>query len=207
MSEPNHTPDAHTSQELEIKPPAHTGRPRKYPPEQIRRGLLVLAKHGGNAVQASAELAENGTPVPESTLYDWKSNQHPELYAEIHDTYSREIEARLIPELRDSARLAAQVARNAILRSQEQLDAGQVKDPGTLARNMATTGAINIDKLLLLTERPTVRTENTDVTSLLRSLEAVIPGLEPITDAQVIDEQPEPQEPAKEAPQSVSGRE
>lgn len=140
-----------------------------YTQEQVRRGLLTLAAHGGNSHTASEACG-----IPDSTLQDWRNRRYPELYRELHDTHGREIEQALIPELRETAILAAQASQQAVKEAQRQLANGDVKDPAGAARNLATTSAVAMDKLYLATDRPTeIRTNLTPAAVLQRLTEAL----------------------------------
>jgi hypothetical protein len=157
------------------KLPSASRQGKRYTEEHIRRGLLTLAIHAGNSEDAADTLKQAGLTIPARTLRDWKQCQYPELYREIHDTHGHEIEQALVPELRDTAILAAHGTRRGVEKSIEQLESGQAKDPSTVARNLATVAGISIDKLYLATDRPGLITEHRDAAEILRSLASKVP--------------------------------
>lgn len=142
-----------------------------YTPEEVRRSLLTLAKHGGNSITAQAELQAHGLELAPSTLRTWKLNTHRDLYRELHETHAREIEGQLVSEFRDLASAAASAATLAVEKTVTALNAGDIKDPAGTARNLSTTAAISMDKLYLATDRPTQITERRDANEILRALE------------------------------------
>lgn len=146
------------------------GRPSSYTEEQIRRGLLTVAKHGGSGENASKELRSQGLPIPASTLNTWRTRTHPDLYQEIHATYGREIEANLVSRFREVAIAATEASLEAVNVARQQLLKGEAKDPAGAARNLATTAAINTDKLYLVTDRPTEVRADRGASEILNAL-------------------------------------
>lgn len=57
--------------------------------EERDTALLVLAAYGGNAAAASRALKEQGNPVPERTLRNWRNTAR---YRELAEEHGREIE-------------------------------------------------------------------------------------------------------------------
>jgi Mrp family chromosome partitioning ATPase/capsular polysaccharide biosynthesis protein len=55
---------------------------RTHSEEDIRLGLVELARHGGHARRAARSLAASGRTIPESTLRRWK-DVHAQRYAEL----------------------------------------------------------------------------------------------------------------------------
>lgn len=140
-------------------------------PETVRTALLAIAINGGNSQAAHDALKEQGIDVSPRTLRNWRNNQYPQLYRELHDTHGREIEQAIVPGLRELMIRSVEGAQLAADKSIEQLKAGDVKDPATMGRNLMVTGATAMDKLYLATDRPTSVTEHRDVAEILRSLE------------------------------------
>lgn len=143
--------------------------------EQIRRGLLTLAMHGGNSVPAARELQQYGIEISERTLREWKNDRHSELYRELHRAHGQEIEQALVPEFRELAQAGVMAARKAIDKTVEQMDAGELRDPASAARNLTVTAATAMDKLYLATDRPTERIEQRDVHEVLAQLAERLP--------------------------------
>lgn len=143
----------------------------RYTPEQITTGLTVLALCGGDAARAEAQLAEQGTPVPKSTLKDWRETFHPERYREISHELAPRIEEQVVHLQREIATTASRAALKALALESERLDAGQVKDAAASARNLSTVAGIATDKILSLTGRPTSVIEHRTVDESLKRLE------------------------------------
>jgi hypothetical protein len=55
---------------------------QRWTPEQIERGLREVAQANGNTRTAAEALAQDGPPIPRSTLRNWL-RQHPELYRQL----------------------------------------------------------------------------------------------------------------------------
>lgn len=142
-----------------------------FTPEDIHRALLALAHHGGNAKQTERFLAEElGLKITDDTLAAWRDSKHADLYRRLHDTHAAEIEAALVPEFRDLALAAASIARKAVEKTNQALDANTLKDPSAAARNLVITAGTAMDKVYMATDRPTTRIEHTDAREILRSL-------------------------------------
>lgn len=131
----------------------------RYPVETVDCALLLFAVLG-NAAETSRQLAAQGHHVPATTLQAWRTKQYPRRFARLQETHAREIEAALIPRVRDLAALSLQVTQEALEATRGQLKAGDVKDAASAARNAATVAGISFDKLLLLTDRPNQITEH-----------------------------------------------
>jgi hypothetical protein len=161
-------------------------------PEVLERGLVVLVMAGGSAQRASEILEEQGHPVPRSTLQRWKT-QYQERYAELHAAHIAELETLVLQEVRE-ATLKAGILQDAVLSQLlDRVRAGEVetKDLTNILKAAGITLGINVEKMLLMTNRPTAITEKRDVAELLDSIRRKVPGLivgdaEDITDVQEI---------------------
>lgn len=144
------------------------GRPSSYTEEQIRRGLLTVAKHGGSGQRASRELRSQGINIPARTLNAWRQETHTELYRELHKTHATDIEASLVAEFREVAIAASRGTLEAVNIAVTKLP--ESKDPAAAARNLATTAAISMDKLYLATDRPTEVRQDRGANEILNAL-------------------------------------
>jgi hypothetical protein len=138
-------------------------------PAEIDRGLLALALNGGNSARAHEILKAHGHEVSESSLRAWKS-RHSERYAEMQDLHAREIEGSLVRDMRDVAILAQRVEVAALGQALEQAEKGELKDPAGSARHAAIAKGVNVDRLLVLTDRPSVIHAQADPRATINSL-------------------------------------
>lgn len=139
------------------------------PPELLETGLLALVASAGSPTRASRALAEQGHDVPKQTLDRWKT-QHAQRYQELQDRFADQLEKQLVRQQRELALHAHEVAMLAVDKTREALEADNVKDPAGTARNLEVTAATAIDKVLLLTDRPTQITESREPSKLIASL-------------------------------------
>lgn len=144
--------------------PTHT-------PEVRERALLALAVTGGNSAQARRNLKDEGITVAERTLRDWRVT-HAQRYSELHETHYQLIEQRLTQAQREIATRASVATEALVEQTITDAKAGKIKDPASAARNLATTAAIAVDKMLALTGRPTQITEHREPSKLIASLAA-----------------------------------
>jgi hypothetical protein len=155
---------------LQIEPVVKTSRTE----EEIDRALLTVAMCGGNQKRAIAQLAAAGfEELPPSTLSDWVTTRFPERYQALCLKYGPEIERRMITGLRRVAARSFEIAGEAIELEYTRLAAGDVKDAAASSRNLATTGGIMTDKMLLLDGRPTAIHEQRSAEDVLRALDAM----------------------------------
>lgn len=168
----------------------------RYTPEQIDRGLLEVAVCG-NAALASKRLAAEGLEIDDRLLRMWRSEIHAGRYAEIAAEQAPKIEATIVEAARRIAQRAAEIELKALDRTEEQLDAGDVKDPAAVARNLAVAKAVNIDKTLTLESRPSQISE-------VRRPEEIIRSLEKLGVLKAIDGTAE-EEPSSPRPDQVQG--
>lgn len=142
----------------------------KYTEADIDQALLALALSGGSSAVASKRLKEQGAEIPEKTLRNWRENQYPKRYAHLQQKYGAELEELAVRGIRSNLLLADQLERDMLedfAGSYKSLDA---KDKAGAIRNIATTKAINADKLLQLTGRPTQTIEHRNASDLLAQI-------------------------------------
>lgn len=148
--------------------------------DRLERGLLVLALCGGNARQAEQQLLLLDPPVKIShdALGKWKT-KYAERYAEIHAEHVAELEAVIVQQVREAILVAGTLQSKVLAALLLKVDAGDMdaKDLANVLKSAGVTLGINVEKMLLLTNRPTVIAEKRDITELLQSLARRVPGL------------------------------
>lgn len=167
-------------------------RASKFDEEEITTALLTLAHHAGNSERAAAQLQQQGLQISSRTLRGWREGKHAERYRQLHETHGREIETALIPELRSNAIEGARVALLAIQKAAEEIEAGNVRDLASAARNLQVASATAMDKLYLATDRPNAPREQRSVEEILRSLEHLV-GLKGYDTSSTAEELPAPE--------------
>jgi len=162
---------------------------RSYDAELIDRGLLMLAVCAGDAAQAHRRLAADGHDVPERTLRAWKTDTHPQRYVDLQAAHSAKLEGVLIEGARASALMATRLEQAALQLATEQVEAGEARDPATIARNAAVAKGINVDQVLKLSGRPTVVAEVRNADDLLDIIAAKLGEVEagPVVDAVAVE--------------------
>lgn len=160
----------------------------------IREGMTFLALYSGNAVVAARAAREaTGKTFKPADLRKWRTGEYADLYDELRDA-SGEMAEALIRDTLETAKMAAATERLAIERTHHQLENDECKDPARAARDLSHIKAVNVEKFLTLTGRPTeiVRHESPD--EVIRGLisdhvfQPVKPGeLPPGDDVMVFD--------------------
>jgi len=110
-------------------------------------------------------------------LRTWVESTHREQYEELRSKYSDKMEAILINNYRELAVRTSMVQRKAIEEAEKRLDRGADTDPARTAAALSKVSQVSTDKLMSLTGRPTVITEERGMSEILRSLAAKVPGL------------------------------
>lgn len=174
--------------------------PRSYDDAEVERGLLVLALSGGNAAEAARTLAALDPPlkVSPSTLQNWKV-KHGKRYAEIAAERVAELETIVLQQVREAIVQAGALQGQVLARLLARVEADELdtKDLANVLKSAGVTLGINVEKMLLLTNRPTVIAEKRDVGELIASLAERVPGLI-VADAEEIG-------PAAEIPETTKG--
>jgi hypothetical protein len=116
----------------------------------------------------------------------------PERFKKVYEESTPIREACLVDGMLDNAQLATEGEARAARRTIEALDAGTVKEPWRVARDLADMKAKNVYKSRLLRDKPTQITATRSVTEILNQLEAlrVIDGSteDDVEDAEVVPE-------------------
>lgn len=155
-----------------------------YSPDDIERALTALATHGDNSLKASEACG-----VPSSTLRHWRTT-YAERYREIRLERAPLIEQTIVQEARAFALNAGEVERQALQAVLTSIENGTCKDPASALRNVSTSKALQIDKVLQLEGRPTRITVNVTADEALTWLDNqgwVHGTAENITDEQTTD--------------------
>lgn len=164
--------------------------PSSHSEEDVERGLLVLALSGGNATEASRTLAALDPPlkVNRSTLKSWQT-KYGKRYSEIASERVAELETIVLQQVRAAIVQAGTLQARVLERLLDAVDAGtlEAKDLANILKSAGVTLGINVEKMLLLTNRPTVIAEKRDVAELIQSLANRIPGLIVADAEEIID--------------------
>jgi hypothetical protein len=113
----------------------------------------------------------------------------PERFEKVYRETAPIREAVLVDGMVENAQLATQAEARAARRTIEMLDAGAVKEPWRVFRDVADAKAKNIDKSRLMQEKPTHITQtisDTQFYAIEAELERLIAG-ENVADAEVVE--------------------
>lgn len=160
--------------------------------------LLVLAYCGGSPKLAAAQLKaakEDGQDVrtPTANGLSLLKSRNLERYLRLHEEHSGQIEQIAVAQARDTALRAGELEAKILSKIEGQIDQGEEIDVKTLSmalKNVSTTRGISVDKLLILTNRPTQITDKRDVGAILRAIAQKAPGLIQLDDSEVEDADP-----------------
>jgi hypothetical protein len=137
----------------------------------VEQALAAIAAYP-RASEAQEFLKAQGIEMSPSTIKKYKYEYYDRL-AEIRKQLAPRIEATLADDMLDNARLATEVERLAIERTQELLDSGMCQDPSRVARDLSQIRTQAVDKRLALEGRPTQITAHRDIDEVVRSLESM----------------------------------
>lgn len=163
----------------------------RYTPEQIDVALLALAGCGGNAAEAARQLAaadaepvpgKDVAAIPERTIREWRAGVHAGRFVELSQKHGRRIEESIAVQAREVLLRIGEVEILALEKTKEKLESGDVSDPSTVLRNLATTKGINTDKLMTLTGRPNVITHERSAEDILKAINELAPDLFVVAD-------------------------
>jgi hypothetical protein len=143
---------------------------RRYTPEEVDTGLTVLALCGGDSKEAERRLEASGSPIPSSTLRDWRTSTHADRYVEICQERAPEIEKRVLQQSQEIQQRALAASLKAVDAAEQQIDSGDAKDPSATAKNLALTYGIITDKALVLQGRPSTIIGTQDARDLLEDI-------------------------------------
>lgn len=163
----------------------------RHTPKEILTGLTAMAINGGDSELAAGQLHELvGISLHPRTLRHWRA-RYPNRYAKACEEHAPAIEAKVLHLHREIATQAAQGVLKAIRVENRRLDYGQVDNAARSAKDLSTAAAIAVDKVHAITGRPTNIVEHRNADQILRELQAFRLIEDNITDADVIDEEPQ----------------
>jgi hypothetical protein len=133
---------------------------------------LVLAPTLEDAVEI---LAAQGATVTVDTLRVWR-DRDPFIsvrYEKRRTELAPQLEPIFANDLLDNARRAALVISLAIEKTKELLEAGEVRDPSRVARDLSQVMAQSVEKRQTIQGHPTQIVEHRDVAEIVRQLVAL----------------------------------
>jgi transposase-like protein len=138
---------------------------KSYSAEAKTRALIVLAARAGNCAEACKE-----TDVPVETLRSWKKTDE---YERIRHDYGHRLEEFVIAEIRERMVEQSELEKLALDKTREALENDEIKDPARTMRDIAHAKSQNIDKLRVMTGRPTDITEHRSLDELVKALSSL----------------------------------
>ena len=178
------------------EPPKETGTLIEHKPgfrhteAQIHDGLTAVALWNGSTRKAAEQLAEEGRPIPETTLRHWRDDSQVETYHRIREGVQDRIWQRTASRWHRVAEDAADGAREAVALTRTALQGEDVRDAKELsvtAKNLAFAGGIASDKSAMADGRPTVIREVHDISTTVKALGRYLPQLKDSPLANAID--------------------
>ncbi len=160
--------------------------------------MVALALYSGNRRRASKALADQGFPVPASTLQDWQQRA-PDTYAKVKRNLMPQIRELAAEQHSELAQLEGEAGRLLLGRLMAQYHEIPARDLPGAVRNLDVGAAVNRDKAAML------RGENTDTPTPTRSLSEILralqaKGIDPrklrLTQTVEVEETPDPREDA-----------
>lgn len=139
--------------------------------ETIELALTALALAGDSPTKAVARLKDDGVRVSRCAIRKWRE-QHADRYAAIRETRARDIERSVINRHRALAERYCVLEDKLIDAIDAEIDAGNLKDASTTARNVAVSKGIALDKMLIMDGRPNAIIDTRSADDVLRALEA-----------------------------------
>lgn len=133
---------------------------------------IIVSPTLEDAVEA---LKQQGKTTTVGTLRTWRDNDPltRQRYEERRKQLVPQLETRFANDLLDSSRRATLVTRLAIDQTRELLNAGEVRNPSRVARDLAQVTAQSIEKRHAIQARPTQIVEHRDVNDIVRQLVAM----------------------------------
>lgn len=144
---------------------------RHYDLVDKERGMVATILAGGSTFHASKHLKDQGHPVPESTLRDWR-DENPQRYSELQAELAPKLEQKIAAEAEELIVAIAAKERELIEALSPQAIAGlPAKDIAGALRNMSTSKALQVDKVQgPIRGRPKIVQHTYDADDALKSL-------------------------------------
>jgi hypothetical protein len=146
--------------------------PEKYTEEQVTQGLMALIAAAGSAPTAAKYLQNEKKLEITADALNGLRRRNGARYDEMREKYRGQLEANLVHENRDLARLAIEGQLEAVAKARAMLASGQDRDPARTAANLSRVSAAATDKMLSVSGRPSQITEQRGLQEVLRSLAA-----------------------------------
>lgn len=141
-----------------------------YKVEDLVHVFGVVYLNGGNMSRAHAQLEEQGWTISVKTVEEWM-RRYPARYAHVGTVFKDVAETQVVTKLREVSIAALAASQEAIMLEHERIKEGKVKDASAAAQRLATTAAINMDKMLALTGRPQSIVQHQSGEEILRQLQ------------------------------------
>ncbi len=165
--------------------------PPKFLSRQNESGeQLALAAIAGHPTleQAVVYLKETHNIITTVKGLEHETMRHRQELEELREQLAPRMEAIRANDMLDNAGLATELERMCMERLQKQLEAGHVKDPARVARDLADLKAKNVDKRLAVQGRPTQITETRNLAEIVKAMEGM--GIAKQVDATVLEDGP-----------------
>ena len=140
--------------------------------EIVIQSLTALAYCAGSPTRAAEQMAARGWEIDPQKIKYWSvSAEYSDDYKNIRDNFSKDSEAEMVREMRDTIRQAGAAEQLAIQRSLEGLQRNiSGKDASQAAFNLARVKKENVDKLQTLLGRPTQIIEDRTTEAAIKRL-------------------------------------
>lgn len=138
---------------------------------EVTDALTALAFRAGRYKDAIVDVRAKGIDITEATLKTWATETYIEQYEHIRDKLRETYEEVAVMNMRDRINEADEVEKAAIKRVQDTiLGTDNPKDAAQAAYYMSNVKKNNIEKMRLMTERPTEIVEDRTPEAALKSL-------------------------------------
>ncbi len=148
-------------------------RSHKYTVEEVDTALLTLSRAGSSRL-ASEHLASIGIEITPERLRSMRNKEYPNRYAHLQAQHGAELDQLIVQNSRAAFLQAAVIEERVLDRLEDNIEKLDARDLPAAAKNLTTVKAINLDKHMLATGRPTQITEHRDAASLLAQLGDVV---------------------------------
>lgn len=145
----------------------------RYSADTIESTLMALAAAGGNARIAHEALKGQGLEAPPMRTMSWWLTVYPNRFQRACELHADHLEDTILAQARTNAVFQGHIQRDLLRRLQQQVSHMSGKDAATAVQKLAISKGVDIDKTLLLTDRPTSITATPDVEATIRRLNAL----------------------------------
>lgn len=142
---------------------------RRYADHEIKVGLAALL-YAGTLTKASEQ-----TGIPKTTLKYWRDTK-PEMWSEVQTQIAPKLDKLVLDQARELAVTWAELETQVAQHLAEALPRLDSRDIPAAARNISTARAISVDKLNILSGRPTAIVEHRSTTELVSHLGGYVDG-------------------------------